>query len=69
MEEENMGKAYQMPLLSMKALTLSFVLTFITRIGQRPTPRAGTRGECEKLAITASRGLCWAQTVSNIGGN
>ena len=69
MEEENMGKAYQIPLLSMKAITLSLVLTFITRIRQRPTPRAGTRGECGKLAITASRGLCWAQTVSNIGGN
>lgn len=53
-----MGKAYQIPLLSMKAITLSLVLTFITRIRQRPTPRAGTRGECGKLAITASRGLC-----------
>ena len=58
MEEENMGKAYQISLLSMKAITLSLVLTFITRIRQRPTPRAGTREECEKQAITASRGLC-----------
>ena len=53
-----MGKAYQISLLSMKAITLSLVLTFITRIRQRPTPRAGTREECEKQAITASRGLC-----------
>lgn len=58
MEEENMGKAYQIPLLSMKAITLSLVLTFTTRIRQRPTPRARTRRECEKLAITASRRLC-----------
>lgn len=59
MEEENIGRAYQIPLFSMKTVTLSFVFTFITRIRQRPTPRARTHGECEKkMAITALHGLC-----------
>lgn len=68
MEEENIGKAYQIPLLSMKTITLSFVLTFVMRTRQIPTPRAKTCGECEK---NSNNSITWIvlSTVSNIGGN
>ena len=59
MEEENMGRAYQILLFSMKTITLSFVFTSSQELDRDPLLEQGHMGNVKKkIAITASHGLC-----------